>query len=389
MQNDARPSTRRTLGTLHPVFALTGVIHAIGGALLPSLARTFHLTDSQSGLLFFLYFAGSSIGALLCRRSYARTMAIGFVAAAVLCTAVASAPWPSLLLVFFLLGVSVGVPMSAVSLFVGRNFAEHCAPLLTFLNFSWSAGALLAPLFAGWLLLHHSYRAAYMLLAVAALVAALACLLSLRDAPEPPPIKERNKHAGLPFIAAFAVAAFLQVGVENTAAAWLPTYALRTAATTVAFAATISSLYWIGFLAARGVAALVLLRVQPTYVVRIAIVLALAAALLLVLAPAHPVRGFAMFLLGIGLAPVYPLVVAGSLARVQHTSHSRWVLASAGFGGSVLPWLAGTISAHTGSLPAGIFAIPAALLLMLFFLPAFSAAQHGAANAHNAETPTR
>lgn len=389
MHIHARPSTGRTLGTLHPVFALTGVIHAIGGALLPSLARTFHLTDSQSGLLFFLYFAGSSIGALLCRRSYARTMAIGFVAAAVFCTAAAIEPWPSLLLVFFLLGISVGVPMSAVSLLVGRNFAEHCAPLLTFLNFSWSAGALLAPLFAGWLLLHHSYRFAYALLAAAALVAALACLLWLRDGPEPPPIRERNKSTGLPLIAAFAVAAFLQVGVENTAAAWLPTYALRTSATSLAFAATISSLYWIGFLAARGAAAFILLRVRPTYAVRTAILLALAAALLLVLAPANPVRGFAMLLLGVGLAPIYPLVVAGSLARVQHTSDARWVLASAGFGGSVLPWLAGTISAHTGSLRAGILAIPAALLLMLFFMPAFSAAQQGAANQHTAKAPTR
>lgn len=372
MQNDARLSTGRTLATLHPVFALTGVIHAIGGSLLPSLAGTFHLTDSQSGLLFFLYFAGSSIGALLCRRCYARTMTIGFAAAAVFCTVAAVAPWPSLLLVFFMLGVSVGVPMSAVSLFVGSNFPARCAALLTFLNFSWSAGALLAPLFAGWILVHHSYRVAYALLGAAALVAALACLLWLHDGPEPPLVKEQSKHRSLPLIAAFAAAAFLQVGVENTAAAWLPTYALRSAATTLAFAATISSLYWIGFLAARGAAAFVLLRVQPAHVVRIAVVLALVAAPLLVAAPANAARGFAMLLLGVGLAPIYPLVVAGSLARVQHSSDARWVLASAGFGGSVLPGLVGMISAQAGTLRAGILTIPAALLLMVFFLPTFS-----------------
>ena len=51
---------------LHPVFALTGVLHSIGGPLLPSLAATFHLTDSQSGFLFLAYFAGTSLGALLC-----------------------------------------------------------------------------------------------------------------------------------------------------------------------------------------------------------------------------------------------------------------------------------------------------------------------------------
>jgi len=80
MQVDAKTSDRRNLLVMHPVFALTGVLHTVGGALLPSLASTFSLSDSDSGLLFLLYFAGSSLGALICRGNYARTMAAGFVA---------------------------------------------------------------------------------------------------------------------------------------------------------------------------------------------------------------------------------------------------------------------------------------------------------------------
>ncbi|MGC2614364.1 MAG: MFS transporter, partial [Terracidiphilus sp.] len=59
-----KTSPARTLAILHPVFALTGVLHAVGGALLPSIAARFHLSDSTSGLLFLLYFAGTSLGAL-------------------------------------------------------------------------------------------------------------------------------------------------------------------------------------------------------------------------------------------------------------------------------------------------------------------------------------
>ena len=113
---------------LHPVFALTGVLHAVGGALLPSLAARFHLSDSTSGLLFLLYFAGTSLGALLCRGNYARLMTIGFAAMVCTCLAVAASPRPLLAPVFLLLGISVGIPMSAVTLFVGRNFPERCAP---------------------------------------------------------------------------------------------------------------------------------------------------------------------------------------------------------------------------------------------------------------------
>jgi fucose permease len=361
---------------LHPVFALTGVLHAVGGALLPSLAMRFHLSDSDSGLLFLLYYAGTSIGALLCLWNYARTITLGFVGIVGCCIAVIAAPRPLLPIAFLLLGISVGVPMSAVSLFVGRAFPARCAPILTFLNFSWSAGALAAPLIAARILVNHSYRAAYLLFAILAIVAALACGLLLNEVVEPAqPAGEERSYSGLGFVLIFAVAAFLEVGIENTAAAWLPTYALRTEGKGIAVAAASSSLYWLGFLASRGICSLVLLRMAPARVFGAAILSATVASSLLAAFTSVAGHGVAMFLLGAALAPNYPLIVAGSFTRVRRTSDSRFVMATAGFGGSVLPWLAGSISAHTGSLRLGILVIPAALLLMVFVLPAFRGAK--------------
>lgn len=374
MRPGARNSTRRTQAVLHLGFALTGVIHAIGGPLLPSLVATFHLNDSQSGLLFFLYFSGSSLGALFCRGNYARAIAMGFAAIVFCGLFLATAgSLPSLLAAFLLLGISVGVPMSAVSLYVGRAFPDRCAPMLTFLNFTWSLGALAAPLLAARVLVQHSYRSAYMLLALASAIAAIACAFALKDSPEPPRITP--VHAGFPnlrLIAAFALTAFLQVGVENTSAAWLTTYALRTTGEDIVLAAASTSLYWVGFVSSRLAASLLLLRMKPTILLRGSIFLALAAGVLLAVAPSVPARSIAMLCLGIALAPVFPLVIAGFFARARHTSDSRWVLASAGFGGSVLPWLAGWISAHTGTLRAGILVIPSALLLMILALPTLS-----------------
>lgn len=374
MESTASRSTGRTLAVLHPAFALTGVLHAIGGPLLPSIASAFHMNDSQSGLLFLLYFAGTSLGAFFCRVNYARAMALGFVAMTACCLGIAVAGRPLLPPLFLLLGVSVGVPMSAVSLFTGRNFSQRCAPMLTFLNFSWSAGALAAPLFAAQVLRHHSYRTAYFLLAFVAALAALACWFLIQDTPEaPPPASPSRSFANLRLVAVFALAAFIQVGVENTAAAWLSTYSLRMARDGVVLAAASSSLYWVGFLSSRGFSSLVLLRANPIRVFRVAVTVALLAAGLLAGLPTVAGRNAAMFVLGAALAPIYPLVIAGFFARARHTSDSRWVLATAGFGGSVLPWLAGWISANTGSLRVGILTIPAALLLMVFVLPAMSA----------------
>jgi fucose permease len=376
MQSRTIKSRWRMLAVLHPGFALTGVLQGIGGPLLPSLAGTFQLNDGQSGVLFLLYFAGTSLGVFFCRSNYSRAMTFGFVAIAACCLALASVGRPLLAPVYLLLGISVGVPMSGVSLFAGRSFPDNCAPMLTGLNFSWSVGALIAPLLAARVLMHHSYRTAYVLLAVVAAFFALAFAIFVRDSYEAPAPTPSTKRVMVPrLILVFALAAFLQVGIENTSAAWLSTYSLRTSGSGIVFAAASTSFYWIGFIASRGASSLLLLRAEPARVFRVAVLVALAAAVLLAAAPTVALRSVAMFLLGASLGPIYPLVIAGFFARASHSSQSRWVLFTAGFGGSVLPWLAGWLSNHTGSLRIGILTIPAALLLMVLVLPTLSKAR--------------
>ena len=81
--------------------------------------------------------------------------------------------------------------------------------------------------------MHHSISAAYILFAFASAVALVACALVLRDSPEPNPFLGPScghaHNTALYLVVVFAFAAFLQVGIENTVAAWLPTYALRMA----------------------------------------------------------------------------------------------------------------------------------------------------------------
>jgi fucose permease len=361
---------------LHPAFALTGILQAVNGPLLPSLAPSFHLTDSESGLLFLLYFGGTAMGALFCRGSYARSMTVGFMVMTAGCLAVALTSRAFLHPAFLLLGIGVGIPTSSVSLYVGRSFPARCAPTLTFLNLTWSAGALAAPLAAARILVAHTYRDAYLGLALAAALAALACRLFLHDTPE-----TLRSHApahalgNLRLIGLFAFVAFLEVGVENTAAAWLTTYSLRSAGGGVALAAASASLYWCGFLVSRGLASLLLLHVHAMRVFFSFMALALAAALILIGLPMVEARTAAMFLLGMGLAPIFPLLLATFLARARKTSDLRFVLAVSGLGGSVLPWLSGWISARSGSLRLGLLTVPATLLIMLCVLPVLSGKQ--------------
>jgi MFS transporter, FHS family, glucose/mannose:H+ symporter len=356
-----------TLPVLHAAFGLTGVLHAIGGALLPALAGGLGLSDSRSGALFLCYFLGTTLGALMCVGSYARLMTVGYLAVVAACCGIAASGPPVLPLLFFVLGTGVGMVMTAVNMYAGRAFAGHTAAPLTLLNFTWSAGALIAPLLAARVLAGHSWRTAYWLLAIAAAVAAMACWAGLEEPPEEQPIAAAE--GGLrnwEVIALFAFLAFLQVGVENTTATWLASYAMRAASTGAARAAASSSLYWGGFLVFRGLWAVLLNRMNAMRVLSSMVMAALLAAGLLVgFAGAAPV---AMLLLGAALAPVFPLLLSQFFARAQ-VRDSRWVLAVCGLGGSTLPWLTGVISSRTGSLRLGLSTVPAALAVVVCLLP--------------------
>jgi fucose permease len=373
MQATAHGVSRRTLFILHPAFALTAILQAIHGALLPSLASSLHFSDSQSGLLLTLYFSGTALGAILCRPNYSRSLAAGFAALTILCPTIPFASPRLLFPLFLLMGICVGVSCSSVSLFVGRNVTYRCAPTLTLLNFTWSAGALAAPLLAASLLVHFTFRAAYASLAIFTALAAMASLTLPPDLPEPQqPVTRGKSLLNLKLLAIVGLLAFLEIGIENTALAWLATYSLRTGGSGISAAAVFSSLYWCGFMLSRGLSALLLLRVDEMQVFRWAVGLALASAVLLAAYPQGAYRGLGMFLLGTALAPIFPLLIALLFGRIERTADTRWVLAVSGFGGSILPWLTGWLSTRTGSLRLGLITVPVALFLMVCLLPALA-----------------
>jgi fucose permease len=361
----------KMLLALHPAFALTGVADTIAGPLLPSLARAFHLSDSQSGVLLSAIFAGTAIGALQCRGNYARVMTLGLLALSASCAGLAWTARPLLYMWAFCFGVGTGAAITSINLFTGRNYPERRAATLTMLNFTWSLGALLAPLAAARLLAIGSWRGVYLALAGAAALAAVVVGLTVRDREEA--ARDTTETAGLRnlrLVALFAVFFFLEVGMESTFGAWISTYVLRATHTTVALAAAAAAIYWGGFLAARGLSPLVLLRIRPGRLLGWALLAASAAATLLVASRSPLLLGVAILLLGAALAPLFPVALATFLDRARHSSDTRFILALCGFGGAVFPWLVGAISAQAGSLRVALTVGPVTLLAMIALLPA-------------------
>jgi fucose permease len=361
---------------LHPIFALTAVADAMTGPMLPSLARAFHLSDSQSGALLSCIFAGMASGALLARGDYVRVLTGGLLALS-LCSG--CFPWTPRTLLYplaFLLGASIGLPMTAISLFAGRNYPAARASTLALLNFTWSIGATVGPLVAAQLLAVFNWRAVYLVLAGASALSAVIARFTLRDSPEVArTTPETTGLRNLRLVSLFGLFLFLEVGMESMFGAWISTYLLRMTLSSLSMAAAAASVFWAGFLISRGLSPLLLLRIHSGRLLQFALPLAFVAATILVASHSPILLWTAILLLGAALAPVFPVLLAMFFDRARHSSDSRYVLSVSGFGGSVLPWLVGSISSHTGSLRAGFLTGPAVLLLMTAMLPLLSASR--------------
>lgn len=373
MKGSPRIPSLGMLLVLHPIFALTAVADAMTGPLLPSLARAFHLSDSQSGALLFWIFAGMAGGALFARGDYVRVLTGGLFALSLCSGCFPWAPRTFLYPLAFLLGVSIGAPMTAISLFAGRNYPATRASTLTLLNFTWSAGATVAPLIAARLLAIFNWRTVYLALSGAAALSAVIARLTLCDSPEA--ARTTPEIAGLRnlrLVSLFALFLFLEVGLESMFGAWISTYLLRMTLSSLTQAAAAASVFWAGFLISRGLSPLLLLRLHSGRLLRFVLPLAMVTATILVASHSPILLWTAVLLLGVLLAPVFPVLLAMFFDRARHSSDSRYVLSVSGFGGSILPWLVGAISSHTGSLRTGFLTGPAVLLVMTALLPLLS-----------------
>src|SRR5205807_5060519 len=70
---------------------------------------------------------------------------------------------------------------------------------------------------------------------------------------------------------------------------------------------------------------------------------------------------------GLGLAPLFPIIMSFASPALLACRNSGWVFSSAGLGGALVPWLTGQVSARFGSLRAG-FIVPTSAAVLIVAL---------------------
>lgn len=350
-------------------FAATGVGMALPGSVLPALILRWSLSDRQAGLLFFLGWLGSSLGALAVRSSRSRSLALGALLAASGAIGMAFSSRWSCFVCMALYGVGLGLTMTATSLLQAACYAEKRGAELNRLNLAWALGACICPTLAEHSLRVASARVIFALLGTFFILVSLWIFIferepavsSLSSASAGTFMPLRSRWSLTLWPASLVLIILLPTGIESSMGGWIAAYVQRSQQT-ISTTVTAGTCFWAGLMLSRTLASAILHRRRLERQVLIqSLVTVVAGASLLIASTTGGGILPGVFLVGFGLGPIYPLLLAIALQYSENTA----IFFVAGLGSAFFPWLTGVVSSSASSLRIGLVVPLAAAVWML------------------------
>jgi FHS family glucose/mannose:H+ symporter-like MFS transporter len=372
-----RPHSRSAelpLPVLFAGFALCGLATVLLGPLLPAMSDRWGMADAQTGLLFPAQFISATLTAILSpwRLRYSLVSGYALLAAGMLTLTFAN--YPAAIAAFSLIGLGIGLSVTATNLLIGSSNPSRRGNLLTQSNFFWAAGAVACAPLVGLAERQHQMRAFLFLAAAAMAVTAVILLPLLRqpdgDTAASSPRQNSQTTAPPPIgvFLLFALIMLLYVGTENSIGGWITEYSHRFLCMSAPRASLMALLFWISLLAGRAISSWLLKLLPENTVLLPATIAAMAGTLLLLSHRATTTVTAAAVIAGLGCGPVFPLLMSRLFARTGDSRHNGWVFAISGGGGAILPWLTGLVSTHSGSLRTAFLVPLTALTGILIFV---------------------
>lgn len=431
---------RRLTVVAHFGFIFIGIVTTMLGTLLPSLTARWSLDDAHAGYFFSAQFTGALIGSSMCsplavRYGCARMLMTGFIvtASGVAALGIIELPlrglivkgWAGGLSFVFIYGIGIGITIPLTNLLVSFANPTRRAAMLNLLNFAWSIGAVTSPFFV--LSLKRENHLITPLLSLAALLVLTAFALlvlgrrhhhyyhrrrrrndnngapanviklnhqSIACADNSAPMLQtiRDKRRRKILIIFIACLMFLYVGTENAVGGWAASYAQRIEASQVEASATwaassAASIFWFALLLGRLLASALLSFIKTEKLILSGLLIALFGFCFLLMTSNLFNLSAGVFMVGLGLANVFPSTIAllpHYLSDASSSSPSRcspssplsataaaaaritaYLFAFASLGGATLPWLVGFVSSYFSSLRAGFLVAFSGGVLMI------------------------
>jgi FHS family glucose/mannose:H+ symporter-like MFS transporter len=358
---DSICGARRLTGVAYLGFVFTGIVNTFLGPILPLLAARWTLSDSRAGYFFVTQFLGSILGVgistlLLPLRGFRYCLGLAYLLMAAGVSGLALVQWKYALLGAFILGIGFGLAIPVTNVLISNANQDRRASALSILNFCWGVGAVFAPIaLADSARRNQAYAFVLCLSGFLLLVAIALTFTSGPPTQESEPSGRPSTPVEWRLAAIVGGMFFLYVAIETSIGGWIATLVQRVPFSGAHNWSLAPSLFWTGLLAGRGFAPLTLKFVNERRLAITGLTVAGLAMCILVASSRWQWIIVAGFIIGFGLAAVFPITIAQlSRFRSAEKRSAGPMFALAGLGGATMPWLVGAVSTCYGSLQAGL-----------------------------------
>jgi fucose permease len=362
------------LALSYVAFVSLGLPDTVLGVAWPSLRAGFELPQAAMGGVLTSAVAGYFLSGIVSGRATAAlgvggVLALSTALVTVGLTGFALAPtWPA----FVACAAVVGLGSGAVDAALNGYAAIHFAPRhMNWLHASYSTGAMLGPAVMTAALAGASFRTGYALLAAALGAMSLGFVGTRRR-------WESGGGAASPLQAASAGAAlraprvwlqiagfFVYTGLESSSGQWAFTVLREARGLSLEAAGAWTAAYWGSIAAGRVAVGFAVARLSPDWLIEAGGVGALLGTLLYLALPGSA-AGIGLLVLGVSLAPIFPMLMSRTPARLGPDVAVHAVgfqVAAATLGVAALPTAYGALAdaRGVGAIPGGLVALAAVL----------------------------
>ena len=336
-----------------------GIVMAVLGAILPSLFGKIGFSEAAAGNLFLtmnfaMLVATLAFGPMVDRFGFKALLVVcSFLVAASFLLLTVAPTYSLVLVAAVVLGFGGGGLNGGTNALTSDVNPGQRGAALNLLGIFFGFGALSVPFLIGTLLRSLGLQAILVLATLLALVPLV--LFTLFKFPRAKqaqgfPIRQAARVARDPLLWLCGFLLFFQSGNEFTAGGWISTYLQKTFGVGPSEAALTLAGYWAAVMAGRLFTARFSRLLRNEKLVLAGAGLALAAAVLLALAPTGALAMAGAVLLGLGFSAIYPTtlaIVGENFASFTGTAFS-FVISVGLAGGMISPWLVGTIAQASG-----------------------------------------
>jgi fucose permease len=372
-------------------FISLGLPDGLLGVAWPSIARARGVGLGDLGYLLASFSVGYLIVSLLSGRILAR-LGVGMLLA--VCGAITAlsllgfAALPSWWLLL-IAAVALGAGGGAIDAGLNAYAAAHTSPrVINWLHACYGIGATLGPAIMTTVLgVGLPWQIGYIIVGGVQLTLAAGFALSRRhweSGPDSAAPDQSRRHIslratlGMPVVWLSGLVFLLYTGLEVCVGQWsFSLFTLGRGVPTV-LAGQWVSLYWGSLTAGRILMGFVAGRVAPRTLLWAAAAGAVVGTLLIAVGAGYLADVAGLFIMGFALAPIFPLLIATTAARVgrEHADNAIGVqMASAMIGGAAVPWLIGRLvgAASIGAVGPGIVGVAATYMAAYAALAVLSA----------------